>query len=503
MLKKNIFKIFLIFIFIYLPSCNNPNEVLVEYKNGDKIETIQRKDLQFIVKLNQFHKKEDLSVAIQNQILEELAFLSVGSLAYYNLPEQIQKEYQKDIQKNLIFLDEKAFLNSMNLISQEKISDYIYKFIHMQLLFLRKDQKVDRNEEAKQTLKQLNDTTKEEEIEKIIFEKNENPRYKILGGLVDPICLNCGQNPVSHLTDALLKEENKNSKFILVEDNAGYWIIRNLGVKEIKEKDLSSMYQDYHKKSQFSARKFLNNPNYIKEYKESELNTIKEQILMDENKIERFSKEQAHQQSNMLKRNSLNHHIQELQQKYNFKLNEDTIKKIENISLNNWDEELELFVLDNQTYKIKDFFDAIRKYQVEPKDLSINEIAPLLNQVYVPFIVLQKSPYEKDIQGYTEIFKTLIIKQVHTNYYIQYEFKDLNITEEEIKKYYELRKNNEFTIQDNNGKSRTLSLNEVKDRIKQTLLTEKRQKHILQVKDNLFKNYHVKIYKERLKEGKV
>lgn len=502
MFRKNLFITSLLLILLFSITCKNTNEVLVEYKNGDKQETIQRKDLQFIIKLNQFQKKEDLSVAIQTQILEELAFLSVGNLAFHSLPENTKKEFEKDIQRNFIFLNEKAFLNAMNLISQEKISNLIYKYIQMQLLFLRKDEKVNRNEEAKLILKQLNDTTKEEEIEKIIFEKNENPRYKILGGLVDPLCLNCGQNPVPQLTDELLKEENKNNKFILVEDNAGYWIIRNLGVKEIKEKDLSSMYEDYHKKSQFSARKFLNNPNYTKEYQENELKTIKEQILMDEKQIEQFSKDQANQQSNMLKRNSLNHHIQELQKKYNFKLNEETTKKIDNISVKDWDEDLELFIFENQSYKIKDFFNEIRKYQIEPQALSINEVAPLLNQVYVPYIVLQKSPYTKDIKEYSETFKNLITKQIYTNYYIQYEFKDLNVSEEEIQKYYELRKNNEFTVQ-NNGKSRTLSLNEVKDRIKQALLTEKRQKQILQVKENLFKNYDVKIHKERLKEGKV
>lgn len=49
----------------------------------------------------------------------------------------------------------------------------------------------------------------------------------------------------------------------------------------------------------------------------------------------------------------------------------------------------------------------------------------------------------------------------------------------------------------------TVPLNEVKDRIKQILFTEKRQKKIMEVKEELFKKYEVKIYKERLKEGKV
>ncbi|GIX41762.1 MAG: hypothetical protein KatS3mg129_1495 [Leptospiraceae bacterium] len=482
--------------------CNNPSEVLVEYKNGDKIETIQRKDLQFIVKLNNFQRKEELSVATQNQILDELSFLATGKLAFESLPDDVKKQLDKEIKKSLIMLDQRAFMNGMNLILQEKSSSFIYKLINMQLLFLKKDDKLYRNEEAKQILKQLNEAKNEEEIEKIIFEKNENIRYKILGGLVDPICYNCGQNPVTNLTEPLLDKENKDKKFILVEDNNGYWIVRNLGTNEVKEDELKKVYEEYHKKSQFAARKFLNNPNYTKEFNENELNAIKQQLLMDEKKVEQFSEEQAKHQANMLKKSALTNHLQELQKKYNFKLNEETLKELGDNPLSQWNEDLELFQYDNKSYKIKDFFDEIRKSGVEPKELTFNEVAPLLNQVYVSYTILQKSPYVNEAKKYQDIFKDLIIKQIYTNYYIQKEFEKIQVSEEEIKKYYELRKNNEFKVK-NGNKEVILPLKEVNDRIKQILLTEKRQKRVMEIKEELFKKYNVKIYKERLKEGKV
>lgn len=498
-MKKHI-TFFLLFFLITF--CNNPNEVLIEYKNGDKTESIKRKDLQFIVKLNNFQKKEDLSVAIQSQILDELAFLSVGKLGYESLPEETKKTLEKNLKKSLIMVDERAFMNGMNLVLQENSSNFIYKLINMQLLFLKKDEKLDRNEEAKQLLKQLNEAKSEEEIEKIIFEKNENLRYKILGGLVDPICYNCGQNPIANLTDPLLDEKNKDKKFILVEDNNGYWLVRNLGTKEAKEEKLKNVYEDYHKKSQFTARKFLNNPNYTKELNENELNAIKQQLLMDEKKVEQFSEEQAKHQANMLKKSALTNHIQELQKKYNFKLNEETINHIDNKSLSEWNEEKELFQFDNKVYKIKDFFEEIRKSDVDPKELTFNDVAPLLNQVYVSYIILQKSPYVKEAKEYQNIFKDLIVKQIYTNYYIQKEFEKLDISKDEIQKYYELRKNNEFKVKKGNTET-VLPLREVEDRIKQILLTEKRQKRIMEIKDELFKKYNVKIYKEKLKEGKV
>jgi hypothetical protein len=493
---------FILVLTIFVTSCRNSREVLAEYKNGNKVETIQRKDLQFIVKLNDFQKKEDLSVAIQSQIVEELVFLSTGKLAYESLPADIKSSLEKEIKKSLLMLDEKAFMNSMNLILQEKSSNFVYKLMNMQLLFLKKDEKFDRSQEANQILNQLNQAKNEEEIEKIIFEKNENIRYKILGGLVDPICYNCGQNPIPNIIEPLLDEKNKDKKFLLIEDSNGFWLVRNLGTKDVKESGLKGVYEDYHKKSQFAARKFLNNPNYTKDFKENELNAIKQQLLLDEKKLEQLAEDQAKHQANMYKKSALTNHIQELQKKYNFKLNEETINQIGNLPVSQWKEELELFQYDNKSYQIKDFFQAIKKYNVEPSELSFSDVAPILNQVYVSYNILQKSPYVNDVKEYQETFKDLIVKQIYTNYYIQKEFEKIDVSQEEIAKYYELRKNNEFKTKKGNTEV-TVPLNEVKDRIKQILFTEKRQKKIMEVKEELFKKYEVKIYKERLKEGKV
>ncbi len=60
--------------------------------------------------------------------------------------------------------------------------------------------------------------------------------------------------------------------------------------------------------------------------------------------------------------------------------------------------------------------------------------------------------------------------------------------------YYELRKNNEFKGQ---------NFTQVREKIKNNLLTEKRQKKLNEIKQYLFKKYKVKIEKEKLKEGKV
>jgi len=223
---------------------------------------------------------------------------------------------------------------------------------------------------------------------------------------------------------------------------------------------------------------------------------------LDEKKLEQFAEDQAKHQANMYKKSALTNQIQELQKKYNFKLNEETINQIGNLPVSQWKEELELFQYDNKSYQIKDFFQAIKKYNVEPGELSFSDVAPILNQVYVSYNILQKSPYVNDVKEYQETFKDLIVKQIYTNYYIQKEFEKIDVSQEEIAKYYELRKNNEFKTKKGNTEV-TVPLNEVKDRIKQILFTEKRQKKIMEVKEELFKKYEVKIYKERLKEGKV
>ncbi|MCS7204572.1 MAG: hypothetical protein NZ853_02630 [Leptospiraceae bacterium] len=500
-MKVKSFRTWLFVIAFLLSFCSNRNEVLVEYQNQNQIETIKRKDLQFIVELNGFRKNE-VSVATQNQILEELAFLSVGKLAFENLPSEEKQKWENSLKRSLIFLEEKAFLNAMNFLLQEKASEHPYKMITIQLLFLKKLPNLDRSQEAKDLLETLNKTQNDDEIEKLIFEKNENLRYKILGGLVDPICVNCGDSPISHFIDPLLKEKEDEKKFHLIEDSNGYWLIRKIQIKEVKEISLKNLYEDYHRKSQFVARKFFNNPNYTKEFKEQEINNLKQQLLFDEKKIEEISEQQAKHQAKLLKQNSYTNHLVELQKQNEFRLNENTIQHLNTTPIQNWDENLILFEYQKKPYKIKDFFDLIRKYEVSIEALSPTEVANLLNQVYSSFVVLQASPYKNESETFKQNFKDLMLKQTYTNFLIQSEYANLQVSQEEIIQYYNLRKNNEFKVI-NNNQEMILPLNAVKERIKQNLLTEKRQKKIQEIKQTLFQKYSVKIHKDRLKEGKI
>ncbi len=486
------YKIIFLFFLLVFASCSKKEEILVEIKNNERIETIKRKDLQFVAHLNQLETKQ-LSIAVQSQILEELAFLTVGEL------EQKSNENiydQKEIKKNLFFSDKKAFLNAINFVIQKKFSDYTYHFITFRLLFLKKNQDFNREEEANAILNELNATTKEEELEKIFFEKNENIRYKILAGYVEPFCYNCGQNPIQNLIEPLLNE--KENKFILVSDPNGYWILKKLDQKQIKESKISSLYEDYYKKTQFIARKFFNNQNLTKDFTETDLKNLKQQILIENSKINEISKEHANHQIKILKKSSFNIHLQELQKKQNFSIEEETLKKLNENPLNQWNPDDVLFQLNQKTYRISDFYQQIQQAGLQLDDFSKEELLNLIFQVFINYEILKTSPYAKEAEEEAKVFLDLIQKQVYTNFYIRLQMANLDVSEDEITKYYELRKNNEFKVN-----QRILPLNEVYNRIQQTLLLEKRQKKVVEVKDRLFKKYQVKIYKERLKEGSI
>lgn len=484
----------IIFIILFLTFfCSKENEVLVELKNKDKLESIKRKDLQFIAQLNQLEKKEDLSVAIQNQILDELAFMTAGKLAQEANTSIID---QKEINNSLVFFDKKAFLNAINFVIQKKSSDFVYKYINIRLLFLRKDPKINREEEAKELLNQLNSAESEDKIEQIIFEKNENLRYRVSGGFVEPFCYNCGQNPIQNLTDPLINQ--KENKFILISDNNGYWILKKVSLKEVKESKIADLYEDYYRKTQFVSRKFFNNSNLLKDFKENEINNLKQQFLIDENKIQEIANEQAKHQVRVLKRSAINIHLQELQKNYNFDLNNDTSKILFEKKVEEWNPDITIFEFNQKKYLVSDFLNEIKKYSVEFKDLTKEEILNLLHQVYINYEILKTSPYSKEAEEIKKIFEDLIQKQVYTNQFVKNQLSQIEVSEEEMKKYYELRKNNEFK-----SGERILTYNEVKEKIRQILLTEKRQKKITEVKNDLYKKYQVKFYKDRLKEGKI
>ncbi len=488
-MKKKIILLISLSLLI-LTSCSNEKEVLAELTNGDEKIRILRKDLKFVIDLNQLERKE-ISVAIQNQVLEELAFLTAGNIEYNSISNK-QTELQKKAKKALALLDRKTFLNAMNYYLQEESSNFVYKMILMQAVFIRNDRNLDRTKEAEDLVNQLNKAKDEKEIEKIIFEKNENLRYKFLGGFVDPFCLNCGFNPISDITQPLM--ENKDKKFIMIQNPQGIWIVRNLEIKDVKQNQLKDLYEDYHKKTQFIARKFFENPGYTKNLDKHQVEQLKQQFLMDEKKITEFSNELANHQSKFLKRNILMNHINELKEKYKFKINKDFEQNFLQKNTQDWDYSIEIFELNKKKYLFQEFVDLIENENLMLKDFNKEELLNLFNQVYILSEILKLSPLAQKVDSIQGVFKDLIIKQNHTNLYIAEQMNNINISNQELMNYYELRKNNEFKGQ---------NFTQVREKIKNNLLTEKRQKKLNEIKQYLFKKYKVKIEKEKLKEGKV
>lgn len=458
-------------------SCGD-GQALVTYKDDGKEQKITRGEMKtFLTATMGAYDPTKITVAMQDEVLQNLALIRVAALA--GKKEGLDKG--EEFQRNQIMIDRRALIAGFDLYLKVNASSHKYKMLDAQMLFLKNDPQSDRKTEAEELLKKLNDAKDDAEVEKIMFASNENNRYRIQAGYLDPYCISCNPNPLTELTDPIKDRTDK--KFVIVTNEQGIWLIRSLKVRDVKGGDLERIFLDFQRRAQNAIKKYYEQAGQAPKGEE------KHPGMMSDEEVKTFAKEQAEAQVRRETRSLLAGEIENLKKEHPI-----TFESGENPP-EVWKEapadDTLLFKIKDQAYRYADL----------KKEAGIEKMAPeeqfmLAMQVLLPSELLKKSSqYDKVVKSdEVEYVQALYTNDLLANLYIGREASKTTVTDEEIKQMYELRQFNEFK-----GKS----LAQVKDQIQMGLMQEKRQSAFQAIKKNLFDTYSVKIEREKLKEGKL
>ena len=181
-------------------------------------------------------------------------------------------------------------------------------------------------------------------------------------------------------------------------------------------------------------------------------------------------------------------HIEELEKKHEFKLNREDLKPE---SFSEATGETWIIELDGKKRTVADF-----KKIVDTTDLNDSTMVQILQNIYIPTEILKLSPDYEEVME-TELYdflQSFYKNEALAGRYIQKSIEKMQVTDEQIQEYYDLRKHNQF-----NGKP----LAAVKETIRQQLQQAQSQTAVQAIQDELFKKYNFKIEREKLKADEL
>ncbi len=382
--------------------------------------------------------------------------------------------------------DEQAALEAFNTILKRDQDSYKFKMAEYQFLWLGRAKPDDqsRRGEADELLGRLNANMSDADVENLITEKTERQRYKILGGYMDPHCVSCVPDRLLFLSGPLKDAPEK--KFILVEDPSGFWVVRRLSEKEVPGGALQELFQDYHVKTMRIA---LRNINALPREQQEE---ARKRFTMDEKQLETMATNQAQAQLRRELGRAVQVRLENLRKDKKLEITE--VAKNGEAKENPADDAV-LFTYDGGKYTYGEFKKAMGAgAAADPFSQQLG----LLHGLLIPYILFDRFDPEfadakdSDLAKFLENFRKE--EQLARFYFTKKMEAGAEVTEKDIKDWYDLRKESLYKGQ---------SLGAVKNAITQQLQTTRRQELARDIQQKLTEKYELKIFREKLKEGKL
>lgn len=472
---------FLIIGGLTFTGCSNDGQVLASYKGGN----VTRGDFKRLLSLYQDPiTLKNLTTKQQEDFIRNLVIMRIAAVAGREMGLEKTEEYK---QKRSNF-DVMTDLAAMDRYMKNKAMNESYKMVNLQFLFLKKDHKSSSGEnrigEAEDLLKKLNAWQSDEEIERLIAQKSENPRYQKTGGYLDPLCESCTPNPLSFLTDQLNDVEV--GKFVLVDEQRGYWMVRAVKRYTVNPGSLEKVFRDYYVK--------INN--IQKHQLASEEGTDPKKKLQKNKEVksvEQIEQMASRQAQGMIRRSTSTYFRDYIDQKKK----EKNVELLPAAQMRNPGKEsgpLEdttpMFKIGNKEYD----FAWVKKHFENSPEADTNLMIQFMHRFLIIHELLKDEKEftaAKNSSDY-EYIRDLKNDEVYASLYVDQNRPDPVITEEDIENWYNLRKENQFKHK---------RLNEVKDQIRRQLESTKRREAMEQFQKDLQDKYEMKIFKDRLTPG--
>ena len=447
------FLVILILLSVF-SKCNDENQVIANYEIDNKKGTFIRKQLRWLVQL-QAQRLQGRKATTEEQQQLVKAYLFSKLIAHDIDTDSLIKS---DLYKEQSFLlKERVKLTAYELYLRNLDQDLEYKFIETQVLFLKKDEKdtKEKDKEADELIIELNsDKISDNDVIEKIYQRSENPSYKLQGGYLEPICTSCGRSSFHDFIEKLNK--SKPGKFIKIDQGPFIWIIRIAKKYSIDEDDIQDKLESFYRKLARVSRKYINKlPKNDPERK-------KLSQLFEQDKMENLAKQKSERFIKQAKQSYLQHKISQLRESNNFSLSEE----FKNFSLANANKDAKkskqklsndslLYTLDGKKFLYRDLKAKIEIINnnagtvVKQKIKGVEKELQILNGLLIPLALLEKVNEFKTFET-NEIYKFIdqlirnkILKDI---YYIE-ERKDSKIDEAEVQKRYLAGKKTRFKNQ--------------------------------------------------------
>lgn len=449
-------------------ACSNDNEVLADFEGGE----ITRGEFRKFFEIGHGNDAiEQATVQNQDQVLKNYATLILAA--------QEAKEMDLEVKENLSLLtEERALITAFDHhLKSERSPEYT--LIDMQFLFLNHNEDAgtdssNRLEEAEYYRDQLNQASSDTEIEDIIRQQSENREQRVIGGLVPPHCISCPNHGLEFLTEPL--QESEDNQFIVIENEQGYWITREIKQREVRESRLKQVYEDYLKKSQRIARRhFEDRPDH----------PDASRFLIPEEQISDTADQYAEA---FLRRESggkLFSRLEKLKNDLNYQSEYDEP----------WNalpsEEAILFTAAEQDIYYRDFLDSLKGEEFTAEDQY-----QIFQRFYMPAFLLEHDPDADNVrqsETYTFLMK-LSEYEKHASSYFEHISQESEISEEEIQTTFDMLRDTHFQGQ---------SIAQARDQIIGYLREEKNRAAFTRAQETLGEKYNLTIYRDRLKANEL
>lgn len=198
-----------------LSQCNLDSDVLASFKGG----TITRKELRNFYKLmNAGGRKSEPNhptVEEQTQLLDTLGLFKL--IAQYNAEKNLVSDAESEVFLK-ITRPQSAYAYLQKELADKLEVEGKLKFAFARIaLVASADANANASTEAraKDILEKVQQISSKKDVAKFIAENTDESSRKAIGGLLEPQCLNCGNDPISEITNE-------------AADKLGTWIVKEL-----------------------------------------------------------------------------------------------------------------------------------------------------------------------------------------------------------------------------------------------------------------------------------
>ncbi|MCE9500606.1 MAG: hypothetical protein K8R21_08920, partial [Leptospira sp.] len=233
--------------------CKRDSDILATFKGG----TVLRSDLRTFYEVKEIQiNKNSSSIQNQSAIIEDIALQKIAFTEYSNKYPVLPEEYN-----NLVsFIDGQltAQLIKREFVENLKKSKEV-EFAETQLVFIKKDKTGNPDRiRATRILSEINNLKSNKEIAEYVSKNTDEEARKSIGGLLEPHCMNCGNDPLKEILSNAGKEI-QDKKFILKELDGNIYIIRVIETRKVSPSDIEK----------FVTRKFNEFHSMATAYKEN------------------------------------------------------------------------------------------------------------------------------------------------------------------------------------------------------------------------------------------